>query len=299
MYRCTDAEDLVANDLVDRRLLAGVRRPLQREVRAQLRVSLDEHLRPSPPELSTKVRIQATSEADVLTSLAKRLRVTEKKLQEKTRLLSEAQEALAQATSQIAKLQSERGLQDELRLYKHRLRCADDQIHQMAAFLADYELVWIGDQRRGSSCGGRTSTSYGSTSQGSSRPGTCSEPGERANEPAAAAPPCTRPYDIQALSAAVSGLNVVAEDGCGRIICGAQGEHRIRMAAPVELHVWSDGLQCQGQFSGWADARSKAILSDILDGALFFHPHVHCIVQPWLAPRENISLWKTSRRDIT
>ncbi|KAG2488049.1 hypothetical protein HYH03_013354 [Edaphochlamys debaryana] len=80
------------------------------------------------------------------------------------------------------------------------------------------------------------------------------------------------PFSMQALMEKVDELNDLAEDGCGHIVSGGNGQHVLATRDAVNLVVYRDGLQIHTlPAKPFSDPATNAVLRDILDG---YFPYV-------------------------
>ena len=145
------------------------------------------------------------------------------------------------------------------------------KIHQMETFLADYGMIWVGDdddyysdtESDDSAAAAAAAAEATSTADvAAAAPQATWAPG--ASVPAAPAVP-----EIQytKIIQNVEELNQLAGEGVGQVARRADGASHIKMPDPVALRLYKNGVMMfEGPFRSFEDAATQLLISDLTDG---------------------------------
>eukprot|EP00042_Codosiga_hollandica_P040561 m.350211 g.350211 ORF g.350211 m.350211 type:complete len:517 (+) comp55896_c0_seq1:904-2454(+) len=222
-------------------------------------------------------KLEAVSDPSLLSSMLTRLTAAE-------RALSLANAELAQKDGQIkaleGKLRAERAADTERSALHAQYVALQRKLHQIETFLADYGMVWVGDDDVEDE---DEISSSPKAATGPSEPGSTSE-SVKVREPTA--PRSPRPSGgakqwSQALSvgdfgatikfdkivANVKELNVIAGEGSSKIAQHKDGSTRFSVVESVPLTLYRNGLlMYQGPFRPYSDPTAQLVINDLSDG---------------------------------
>lgn len=204
---------------------------------------------PSARRSSTKPAAQGaaggTTDAAMLSSMMSRLSKAEGSLRVANTEIARQDEVISGLRRQLAAYE-EAGAptsasgSDRERDLARRCRRLERTVHQMETFLADYGMIWVGDDEDEDSeepVGIAAPTAHvGATSEGPSQTG----PNSAAAN--AAAGGAVTPSDYDKILAHVAELNALAGEGVGVVTRRSDGSARIAMPEPIALRLYQNGI---------------------------------------------------------
>ncbi|EDQ88234.1 uncharacterized protein MONBRDRAFT_26431 [Monosiga brevicollis MX1] len=169
-------------------------------------------------------------------------------------------------------------LQDEYRKLQN-------QVHSMESFLADYGMVWVGDEEDDDKMTSESAVAdaqptsaitsaalveaaTASVSQHNAATATDPEPASKGADGDDHARGSTPPFhvDYDKIIANVHELNVLAGEGVARVVA-APGGGRLEVPEAVPMHLYRNGiLLFNGPFRPFSDATTQMCVRDLMDG---------------------------------
>lgn len=176
--------------------------------------------------------------------------------------LSRAEGALRVANDEVARQDGViRTLRQKLQKYEaagspqadgelsRRCRRLERTVHQMETFLADYGMMWVGEDED-EDCDGAGTVDLGTNPSKATRP-----------------PGPVSPSDYDTILANVAELNTLAGDGVGTVAKRPDGSAKIVMPDPVMLRLYANGMMLyDGPFRPLEEPIAQSFLKDVLDG---------------------------------
>jgi hypothetical protein len=188
--------------------------------------------------------------------------------------LSRAEGALRVATDEIAQQDAViRTLRQKVKHFEsvgdpkaevdsaRRCRRLERTVHQMEIFLADYGMIWVGEddeEDESPAVAVAAAADSGGGGAGSGTPAAARAP--RGTGP-------VTPSDYDKILSNVAELNALAGEGVGTVAKRADGSAKIAMPDPVTLRLYANGMMLfDGPFRQLDETIAQSFLHDVLDG---------------------------------
>ena len=209
----------------------------------------------APRRSSTKPTAQGgagggTTDAAMLSSMMSRLSKVEGSLRVANTEIARQDEVISGLRRQLAVYEeagapSSASGTDRERDLARRCRRLERTVHQMETFLADYGMIWVGDDEDEDSdeaVGGAAARALvGVSSEVPTRTGPHSA-AAAATVGAGVAGGVVTPSDYDKILAHVAELNALAGEGVGVVTRRSDGSARIAMPEPVALRLYQNGI---------------------------------------------------------
>jgi len=210
--------------------------------------------RPGGLSMSTKASTGAT-DASLMSSMMARLSRAEAALRVANDEIARQDGTIKSLRTKLAKHEAVTNPPAEADLAR-RCRRLERTVHQMETFLADYGMIWVGDDD--SDDGDARDGADGSADPGGLSAAAAAGRGQIAQ---------VTPAHYDTILANVEELNVLAGDGVGQVARRADGSAKIAMPDPVTLRLYANGMMLyDGPFRTLNEPIAQAFLKDLHDG---------------------------------
>ncbi|KXJ06139.1 UBX domain-containing protein 11 isoform X2 [Exaiptasia diaphana] len=212
------------------------------------------------PKSSHKGTSSVPNDHDLLTSMAGRLSQTEAELRVTKKELIDKDRNIKILQEKVQLLEKARGYNsDTIGDLEQKCHSLQTQVHEMEEFLADYGLVWVGNQY--------IENEYQPLDDDEgpvSDQDIVSKSGMW--NPVASVPQDTLQINFDLLIKNIKELNILSGEGCA-VVSKTKDGARLKVPDPVPLTLFSNGIfMFGGPFRPYTDPTTQQCIQDIMDG---------------------------------
>eukprot|EP00040_Diaphanoeca_grandis_P003116 m.23806 g.23806 ORF g.23806 m.23806 type:complete len:512 (-) comp14365_c0_seq1:166-1701(-) len=197
---------------------------------------------------------KSNMDLDLLSAMTNRLTKAEGNLIDARAEINRQEGTIKQLTDQIRHLERERRVEPVKPGY-HERQCARFQrrIHEMESFLADYGMIWVGEDEEDEPEEFWTNPDLNTDSD--------------EVEDISGSDSDTFNVNYAKILSNIQELNVLAGEGVGQVARRADGARHIKMPDAVPIRLYKNGvLMFEGPFRSFDDISTKQLIIDLQDG---------------------------------